>query len=129
MVDRYWVTKVTDFGLSRLHASAATASHGTLVATNPRWQAPEVITTQCFGAAADVFRCTRRRAASCAALRRGVRALKLRCVQLWDHPLGADQLGAALGQRDTLPGRRPAAQPAHDALGPPSPQHRSLRRS
>ena len=56
VVDRHWVTKVTDFGLSRLYASQAShlSSH---VATNPRWLAPEVMASQAFSPAADVFRC------------------------------------------------------------------------
>ena len=58
VVDWHWVTKVTDFGLSRLYASTANhlSSHA---ATNPRWLAPEVMATQAHSAAADVFRCAR----------------------------------------------------------------------
>ena len=36
VVDRHWVTKVTDFGLSRLYASTNTSHAGSAAATNPR---------------------------------------------------------------------------------------------
>ena len=56
VVDRHWVTKVTDFGLSRLYATGGITHTGSNAATNPRWLAPEVVSSQQFSAAADVFR-------------------------------------------------------------------------
>lgn len=53
LVDVHWRAKVTDFNLSRLSEAPAIAS--SLAANNPRWQAPEVIHSRSFSAAADVY--------------------------------------------------------------------------
>ncbi len=44
LVDKHWRVKVGDFDLSRVAEGDATASN--LTANNPRWLAPEVITSQ-----------------------------------------------------------------------------------
>jgi serine/threonine protein kinase len=56
LVDRHWRCKVTDFNLSRLAgAASAPAAASSVVASNPRWHAPEVIHSAAFSPAADVY--------------------------------------------------------------------------
>ncbi len=46
LVDRHWRVKVTDFNLSRMVKTGSTnASVTSMLANNPRWLAPEVIST------------------------------------------------------------------------------------
>lgn len=54
LVDKHWRAKVTDFNLSRLIEGPSVAS-SSVVANNPRWQAPEVIAHQNFSKASDVY--------------------------------------------------------------------------
>ena len=51
--DSHWRVKVTDFNLSRAIGSDTLSS--SMIASNPRWQAPEVVARQEFGIASDAF--------------------------------------------------------------------------
>ena len=51
--DAHWRVKVTDFNLSRVMDTNAVSS--SLVANNPRWQAPEAIAHQEFSTKSDIF--------------------------------------------------------------------------
>ena len=51
--DAHWRVKVTDFNLSRVVGDQTYSA--SLVANNPRWQAPEVIRTHSFSVYSDVF--------------------------------------------------------------------------
>lgn len=53
LIDRHWRAKVTDFNLSRLSEAPSVAS--SVVANNPRWSAPEIVTSHQFSTAGDVF--------------------------------------------------------------------------
>ncbi|KAL6772398.1 hypothetical protein ACKKBG_A30080 [Auxenochlorella protothecoides x Auxenochlorella symbiontica] len=53
LVDKHWRVKVTDFNLSRLSDTVSVAS--SMVANNPRWHAPEVIHSQSYSKASDVY--------------------------------------------------------------------------
>jgi len=53
LIDRHWRAKVTDFNLSRLSEAPSVAS--SVVANNPRWHAPEIIISQNFSLAGDVY--------------------------------------------------------------------------
>ena len=53
LVDKHWRVKIADFNLSRVAGSVATVSSFT--ANNPRWLAPEVVRTNLYTKAADVF--------------------------------------------------------------------------
>ncbi|KAK9812410.1 hypothetical protein WJX73_008775 [Symbiochloris irregularis] len=53
VVDANWRVKVTDFNLSRVVGDREYSA--TMVANNPRWQAPEVVKSQQFSEQSDVF--------------------------------------------------------------------------
>ncbi|KAK9834224.1 hypothetical protein WJX84_003009, partial [Apatococcus fuscideae] len=53
LVDKHWRVKVADFNLSRFMNSSDVVS--SVAATNPRWLAPEVLSGDDYGTAADVY--------------------------------------------------------------------------
>ncbi|KAK2077996.1 hypothetical protein QBZ16_003864 [Prototheca wickerhamii] len=53
LINKDWRAKVTDFNLSRLSDTTSVAS--SMVANNPRWHAPEVIHSQNYTKASDVY--------------------------------------------------------------------------
>ncbi|DBB01412.1 TPA: hypothetical protein ACH3X1_000077 [Trebouxia sp. C0004] len=56
LVDRHWRVKVTDFNLSRMvKAGSSNASVTSMLANNPRWLAPEVVSKHDYSKAADVY--------------------------------------------------------------------------
>ncbi|KAL0041949.1 hypothetical protein WJX79_010123 [Trebouxia sp. C0005] len=56
LVERHWRVKVTDFNLSRMvQTSSAGSSITSLLANNPRWLAPEVVSDHNYSKAADVY--------------------------------------------------------------------------
>ncbi|KAL0038253.1 hypothetical protein WJX79_010194 [Trebouxia sp. C0005] len=56
LVDRHWRVKVTDFNLSRMVKSGSSnASVTSMLANNPRWLAPEVVSKHDYSKAADVY--------------------------------------------------------------------------
>lgn len=56
LVDRHWRVKVTDFNLSRMVKSGSSnASVTSMLANNPRWLAPEVVSRHDYSKAADVY--------------------------------------------------------------------------
>ena len=56
-MDKHWRVKVGDFNLSRVMEPSRTASN--LDANNPRWLAPEVITSQVTGRNLSVYSCNK----------------------------------------------------------------------